>query len=134
MAKGTSSQAQSVELIEKTSKVLYDNLKMNVKGWAIAGKSPPPEISKDGISVDLGGILWYTEADLYTLILPPLCFAKKKRGKLPENAVVFDPKTMTMEEFVPLCLTRRMITSSVASQWDMTGKIAPVTLRIKHVL
>ena len=27
-----------------------------------------------------------------------------------------------------------MITSSVAAQWDMTGKIAPVTLRIKHDL
>ena len=134
MAKGTNSRSESVSLIEKTSKVLYDELKMNVKGWALAGCKPPPEISKDGMSVDLGGMLWYTEADLYTLNLPPLCFTKKKRGKLPDNAVLYDPKTMILEEFVPRNLTRRMITSSVAAQWDMTGKIAPVTLRIKHDL
>ena len=39
---------------------------------------------------------------------------------------------MKIEEFVPQNLTRRMSSSSVAQQWDITGKIAPITLRLKH--
>ena len=134
MGKGTKSKQDSIKLIEQTTKILADKLKMEIKGWALAGEKPPPEVTKDGESVDLGGILWYTEPDLYTLNLPPLCFDKKRRGKLPEGSTHFDPKTMTLEQFVPGKLTRRMVTSAVAKMWDMMGKITPVTLRLKHDL
>ena len=81
MAKNTTSTADSTKLMQETSKVLYDKLKMTVKGWAISRRKPPPEITKDGEFVELGGMLLYTESDLYTLNLPSFCFDKKKRGK-----------------------------------------------------
>ena len=134
MAKSTKSKQESMKLIEQTSKILAEKLKMEIKGWAVAGEKPPPEVTKDGESVDLGGILWYTEPDLFTLNLPPLCFMKKKRGRLPEDSISYDPRTMTLDKFVPGNLTRRMVTSAVAKLWDMMGKITPVTLRLKHDL
>ena len=84
--------------------------------------------------MDIGGNTWYTEADLYTLNNPPLCFEKKKRGKLPESSIPFDPRVMKMDKFVPQELTRRMITSTLAKQWDIRGKLTPVSLKLKHDL
>ena len=134
MAKSTKTKQESLYLIQKTSEILASKLSMNIKGWAVAGERPPPDITKDGSGVDLGGILWYPETDLFTLNFPPLCFDKKKRGKLSENSVFYNPKETSLEKFVPLKLTRRMITRAVAKLWDMMGKITPVTLRLKHDL
>ena len=131
IAKSTKSKQ---ELTEETSKILKEKLDMSIKGWAFAGEKPPADISKDGISVDIGGNTWYTESDLFTLNNPPLCFEKKKRGKQPAGSVYFDPKTMNLGKFVPHQLTRRMVTSSLAKVWDLRGKLTPVTLKFKYDL
>ena len=39
-----------------------------------------------------------------------------------------------MDKFVPQELTRRMITSTLAKQWDIRGKLTPVSLKLKHDL
>ena len=39
-----------------------------------------------------------------------------------------------LEEFVPQCLTRRMISSKLMSRYDPTGKEAPLTLKLKFDL
>ena len=41
---------------------------------------------------------------------------------------------MKIEDYVPINLTRRQITRAVAKTWDPTGKLAPLSLRIKHDL
>ena len=79
IAKSTKSKHDSLQLTVETSKILQEKLNMFIKGWAIAGEKPPSDVSKDGVSVDLGGNTWYTESDLFTLNNPPLCFDKKKR-------------------------------------------------------
>ena len=132
LAKSCTSKAESIKLIEDTSSILKEKLNMDIKGWSISGEKPPSEVTKDDVSVELGGHIWYPEADIFTLNIPPMCFAKKQRGKLPAGEIVFDSKTMEMKEFVPHQLTRRMITSAVAKVWDLLGKTAPVTLRIKQ--
>ena len=134
LAKSTNSREESTKLIQETSKILEEKLKMSIKGWSISGENPPTDVSKDGVSVDLGGHTWYPAADLFTLNLHPLCFQKKKRGKLPDGAVFYDPKTMRLEKFVPNPLTRRMVTSTIAKLWDLLGKLTPVTLKFKHDL
>ena len=134
IAKSTKSKQESLRLTTETSDILQKKLNMAIKGWAIAGENPPPEVSKDGISVDFGGNTWYTKSFLYTLNNPPLCFEKKKRGKLPEGTIHFDPSTMEIDKFVPNPLTRRMVTSALAKVWDIRGKLTPVTLKLKHDL
>ena len=134
IAKSTKSKEESLSMTKQAADILKSKLNMSIKGWAIAGQAPPPEISKDGVSVDLGGNLWFTQADLYTLNNPPLCFEKKKRGKLPDNAVHFDPKTMNLNDFVPNPLTRKMVTSVLAKVWDIKGKLAPISLKFKNDL
>ena len=109
-------------------------LNMEIKGWSVAGEAPPPDVTKDGISVELGAHIWYTEADLFTLNIPPICFAKKQRGKYPAGVIVFDPENADLKDFVPTKLSRRMVTSAIAKVWDLLGKTTPVTLRLKHDL
>ena len=118
---------ESLKITADTSTILKDQLNMEIKGWSFAGKSPPPDVSKDGISVDIGGHIWYTQSDIYSCNIPPICLTKKQRGKLPDGAFGYDSKTMKMEDFVPKNLTRRMCTSTVAKIWDPLGKKAPVT-------
>ena len=134
LAKSSVSREISVKLTKDTSEILKSRLNMEIKGWTLSGMPPPGEVSKDGITVELGGHTWYPEADLFTLNIPPICFAKKQRGKLPAGEIVYNSKTMNLSDFVPSNLTRRMVTSAVAKVWDILGKTAPVTLRFKHDL
>ena len=69
------------------------------------------------MSVGFGGLLWYPEADTYSLNIPSLCFERKQRGKLPEGAFGFDPKDMSMEDYVPENLSR----SKLQEQWQESG-------------
>ena len=134
LAKGTKSKEESLKLTMETSQILKKKLNMEIKGWSIAGEKPPTQVTKDGVSVDLGGHIWWPEPDIFAQNIPPICFDKKKRGKLPEGTFGYDPKIMTLEEYVPKDLTRRMITSTVAKVWDLLGKTTPVTLMFKHYL
>ena len=134
IGKSTTSKEESKKLIVKASEVLKTKLDMDVKGWAVGGEKPPPDISKDGVSVGFGGLVWYPEIDVYTLNIPPLCLAKKQRGRLPEESFGFDPKKINLEEYVQPDLTRRQITRAIAKAWDLCGKLTPVTLRIRHDL
>ena len=122
------------ENLDPDSEVLKTKLDMDVKGWAVGGEKPPPDISKDGVSVGFGGLVWYPEIDVYTLNIPPLCLAKKQRGRLPEESFGFDPKKINLEEYVQPDMTRRQITRAIAKAWDLCGKLTPVTLRIRHDL
>ena len=119
IAKSTNSKQESLQLTQDTSMILQEKLNMKIKGWSIAGEKPPSDITKDGVSVDLGGHTWYTESGLFSLNLPPICFIRKKRGKLPEVSIQYDPKTMNLDKCVPDPLTRRMVTSAVAKLWDL---------------
>ena len=134
IAKSTNSLEESMQLTSNTSRILQEKLNMTIKGWCYAGQDPPTDVSKDGVSVDIGGHTWYTKSDIYSINIPPICLTKKQRGRLPEGVYGYDPRTMSLEEFVPSSLTRRMCTSTVAKVWDPLGKLAPITLRLKHDL
>ena len=134
IAKSTNNFKDSKLLTSRTSEILKNRLNMEIKGWCFAGENPPLEVSKDGVSVDIGGHVWFTKSDLFALNIPPICLTRKQRGKLPQGAYGFDPKTMSLEDFVPSSLNRRMCTSSVAKVWDPLGKVAPITLRLKDDL
>ena len=128
----TKDEAQAIAF--KTSELLHDNLAMKIKGgWTFAGQDPPEEVSKDGITVDFGGLAWCSKLDVFSLRIPPLYFGTKKRGKLPSTVQVFDGSS-SLENFTPEEITRRQCTGIVARVWDILGKVAPVTLKLRHDL
>ena len=70
--KSNRSQAESESLIKDTETVL-DTVGMKVKGWAQTGKSPPSEISDDGVSVMFAGLKWIPTIDVFSLGIDILC-------------------------------------------------------------
>ena len=134
VGKSTMSREEAVSVIADSSRFLKEKLDMEIKGWSMSGEKPPESVSQDGVSVGFGGFLWFPEIDVYSQNVPPLCLARKQRGKLPSGTFGFDPKASTLEEYVPETLTRRQITRAIARTWDPMGKLAPISLRIKHDL
>ena len=52
LAKSLKSKDEAERLAWETEKVL-GKIDMSVKGWAMSGKDPPPELTKDGVSVGM---------------------------------------------------------------------------------
>ena len=134
LGRSTETKEDAAIIAYKTAELLEKNLNMKIKGgWSFAGMDPPQDVSKDGISVDFGGIAWYPKLDVFSLRIPALYFGSKKRGKVPSNVKVFDGSCQ-IEEFTPEVITRRQCTGVVARVWDILGKVAPVTLKLRHDL
>ena len=62
---------------------------------------PSPKVSKDGLSIGVGGFAWYPEGDILELKVARLHFGKPKRGKISESVKFFDETDQSMDEFVP---------------------------------
>ena len=108
---------------------------MKVKGWGLSGEDPPPDLSDDGVTIGFAGMTWATKVDCFKLNLDKLHFGKKKRGRYPEDLKRYDGTFgLTLEEFVPQALTRRMCSSVSARIYDLAGKLAPLSLRLKYDL
>ena len=121
------------ELIVEADK-LFDSVGLEVKGWSVSGEDPPPDVSHDGASVDVGGLTWYPKIDSLVVKVPPLHFGQKLRGRIRVGTEVFDGKFSDLEKFVPKKLTRRMLTSKLSSFWDPLGKFTPLISGMKKDL
>ena len=64
---------------------------------------------------------WFPKEDMVSLDIGELNFAKKQRGKKPVKG----------RNTIPFNLTRRKCVSKVAEMFDLTGKITPITAKIK---
>ena len=102
------------------------------KEYTVSGEKPTEKVSKDGASLGVGGMKWFSESDMLEVAIPPLHFSKKKRGRLESKVETFTSTEVTNEQlmqdldkFVPEKLTRRMVTSKKASIFDITGKLVP---------
>ena len=130
----TFGQAETKDLIEKTNMVLK-KISMEVKGWIESGKDPPEAASDDGVSAGFAGLTWFPKGDFYKLNIQSLHFGKKKRGKFPPDLVKFDQTTgISVDEFTPTKITRTNCTSVTARIFDITGLLAPFTLKLKSDL
>ena len=64
--------------------------------------------------------------DLFGINMAPTNFGQKKRGRLDPSTKFFgigEGKMMTMEEFVPKVITRKMVTSRIAHMFLQDGMI-----------
>ena len=98
---------------------------MSIKGFTFSGHPPPPEVSADGKTVGLLGMVWEPDADLVSVDAKPVFFGRVRRGKLPD-LVTGDLKTAFSSKF-----TKRTVLSKMASLFDPMGLLAPLTLKFK---
>ena len=104
---------------------------MEVKGYTFSHQPPPPEVSSDGETVGVVGLVWSPLQDKLSLDIKKLFFGKIKRGKIPE-LVQGDVKESLQKNF-----TRRNLLGKVASVFDPIGLTTPITSKLKldlHVL
>ena len=121
------------QLIIDTEKVLSE-ASMDVKAWAFSGEDPPEKLTPDGVSVCLAGMVWYTKLDMYRINYDSLHFGKKKRGRYPPDLLKLNGEFKSIDEFVPVELTRRNCARVAGRLYDLRGDVAPLLLRLKHDL
>ena len=98
---------------------------MTVKGFTFSGRPPPTEVSPDGATVGLLGMVWEPEPDLVSVDAKPVFFGRVRRGRLPE-LVTGDLKTAFSTKF-----TKRMVLAKMATLFDPMGLLAPLTAKFK---
>ena len=122
-----SSDKESVDVIIKAADDLFSSVGLSVKGWSRSGIKPHPDVTADGVSVDIGGMVWYPVTDTISVKTPPLHFGKKQRGKLIAGTEVFKGSFEDLKKFVKKPLTRRQIVSKFSALYDPFGKLTPLT-------
>ena len=113
---------------------VFARVKLECKSWTYSGENPDDKVSKDGISISIGGFKWFPKLDVYELKVPFLHFGKKRRGRLSPDTKFFSGDQQELDQFVPKKLTRRMVTSKYASIFDLSGKLGPVLAEAKNLL
>ena len=80
---------------------LFESVGMGCKGWSMSGSDPHPEVTKDGLSVAAGGIVWWPKIDSVSIKIPPVHFGRKSRGKLVVGTEIFEGSFEDLNKFVP---------------------------------
>ena len=127
-SKDTVEKCQS---LSKEADHLFAELGVECKAWTVSGSPPSEVISKDGLSISVGGFGWFPEGDILELRIPKLHFGKSRRGRLATSVDVFEGDDRDMDKFVPDPLTRRQAASKYASVFDILGKLAPIMNNVK---
>ena len=126
---------KSLDLVKKLIKSadeLFEAAGLEVKGaWSVTGSHPHPDVSKDGLTIDVGGMEWCPFLDTVSVKIPPLHFGKKSRGRITVGTEVFDGSFEDLQKFVPSKLTRRQVVSKFAAIFDMYGHLTPETAKMK---
>ena len=117
-------------LVERAD-VLFESVSWKCKGWTISSRPPHPDVTKDGISIDVGGMVWYPVVDCLSVKIPTLHFGKKQRGKLMVGTEIFEGSFADMQKFCSKRFTRRVVVSKFYAVYDPFGLLTPVTASIK---
>ena len=101
-----------------------------IKDWTINGEDPSDKVSKDGVSLDVGGMIWYPKLDIVVVKIPLLHFGKVSRGRIkPGTKFFFQGGTVQdLDEFFPGKFSKRQATSKYASIYDPRQKLSPCLL------
>ena len=118
---------ESVDAIIKAADELFRSVGLSVKGWSKSGTEPHLDVTADGVSVDIGGMVWYPVTDTISVKTPPLHFRKKQRGRIKTGTEIFEGSFEDLKKFVKKPLTRRQIVSKFSALYDPFGKLTPLT-------
>ena len=122
---------QEINKLINDADELLSSVDLHCKGWSRSGMSPHPDVTTDGVSVDVGGMVWYPEIDALVVKIPPLHFGRKSRGKLMVGTEVFDGSFTDLEKFCSKRLTRRQVVSKFSAVFDLFGHLTPMTAGMK---
>ena len=98
---------------------------MGVKGFTFSSLPPPPEVSTDGKTAGIVGMVWQTEPDFIHADVKPLFFGKVKRGKLPQ-LLEGELRPALAKSF-----TKRTVLSKLAGLWDPLNLLTPLTVQYR---
>ena len=122
---------EECERIMEEADNTFDMVGLNVKGWTLKGTKPSDKVSKDGLTVGVGGFGWNSFLDSIEIKIPGLHFAQKKRGRLDKDTKIFSGSFEELEDHVPKNLSRRQVASKYASIFDVLGKFGPILIAAK---
>ena len=109
-AESKSTMEECIKLARDADEV-FARVGLKCKAWSFSGQDPDDRVSKDGVSLGVGGFKWFPKLDVYEVKVPLLHFGKRKRGKLREDTQFFTGDPEQINSFVPKKLTRRHVTS-----------------------
>ena len=93
-----------------------------IKGFTFSGSPPASNLSNDGKTIKILGIVWDPEQDLLSLDIDELNFSKKQRGKKSNSEEA---------KKIPPILTHSICLSKVSEIFDIVGLITPLTAAMK---
>ena len=124
-------KAEQCQDLARRADDLFARVGLECKGWSFSGQDPPERVSKDGLTVGIGGMKWTPALDAVQVKIPFLHFGKRRRGKLDEKTPIFNGVFADLDEFIPKNLTRRHVTSKLASVFDLFGKFIPILIGLR---
>ena len=80
----------------------------------MSGRDPHPDVTTDGIAVDVGGMIWWPKLDTMQVKIPPIHFGSKDRGKLKEGTKIFEGTFADLQKFCPAKMSRRVVVSKLS--------------------
>ena len=122
---------KTIKKLQKDSDEAFESVGLKCKGWSVSGSNPHPDVTNDGINVDVGGVQWGPALDVISVKIPPLHFGKKSRGKLQIGTEIFEGSFNELSAFVPKKMTRRQVISKFHSLFDPYGLLVPLTACMK---
>ena len=134
---GADSKADKEELLKlmKDTDDVLATIGCEIKAWVVSGEDPTDKVSKDGVSLDVGGMTWYPKLDIIVVKIPFLHFGKIIRGKIKPGTKFFQGGTVQdLDEFFPGKFTKRQATSKYASIYDPRQKLCPMLAVAKLLL
>ena len=123
--------SETIEKLKNEADEAFESVGLKCKGWSKTGSAPHPDVTSDGVNVDVGGVQWCPALDVISVKIPPLHFGKKSRGKIQVGTEIFEGGFNQMSNFVPKQLTRRQVISKFHSLFDPYGLLVPITACMK---
>ena len=65
-----------VKNLIKSADEVFRSVGLECKGWSISGSNPHPDVTSDGVAVEVGGMVWWPKLDVVFVKIPPLHFGK----------------------------------------------------------
>ena len=118
---GASSQRNRSLITEELSGALAKG-GFKLKGFTFSGFDPPDHLAnEDKVSVNVGGLKWYSKDDMLSIKVPELNLGKKRRGKKSQDTAGVIPEKLTMSNCV----------SVTYEIFDPVGRVAPLVCGLK---
>ena len=114
---------EAVEKLIADSNDLFRSVGLEVKGSNISRCLPHPDVTCYGVSVDIGGMVWWPMTNIVMVKIPSLHFGQKQIRRLKAGTEIFDGSFQDLIKFVLDKLTSRQVYSEFRAIVDSYGKL-----------